>query len=138
MKAKIQLFSAFTIACLTSGCIVPAPYYSRPVGYGAPVEAYPAYPDEIYVPEVIIVEGGVRHDRYFYQLHPEYYRRDRLRYPERFAHMPPPRHEAVVRGPVPAVHAVAGRPTGSVAPQATPSKDSKDKKKKHNDDDHDR
>ena len=54
------------------------------------MEAVPAPAEEIYVPDVIIVEGGVRHDRFFYQRHPEYYRRDRLRYPERFAHMPPP------------------------------------------------
>jgi len=104
MKSKIQLFAVFAGACLTSGCIVPAPYYDRPVGYGRPAEydrpveygrpvayAAPLPPEEIILPEVIIVEGGVRHDRCFYQRHPEYYRRDQLRYPERFAHRPTPR-----------------------------------------------
>jgi len=105
MNAKIQFFAASAIACLTTGCIVPAPYpydrgpveygrpvYGRPV-YAAPVEVVPGPAEEIYVPDVIIVEGGVRHDRFFYQRHPEYYRRDQVRYPERFAHMPPHRRE---------------------------------------------
>ena len=92
MNAKIQILAASAIACLVSGCIIPDPYYSRPVHYGRPVEYdQPVYAEEIYVPDMIIVEGGVRHDRYFYQRHPEFYHRDRLRYPDRFAHMPPPR-----------------------------------------------
>jgi len=101
MKSKIQLFAVFAGACLTSGCIVPAPYHARPVRYGRPVEcgrpvayAAPLLPEEIILPEVIIVENGVRHDRCFYQRHPEYYRRDQQRYPERFAHRSAPRRGA--------------------------------------------
>ena len=101
MNTKIQILAASAIACFTSGCIIaPYPNESGPVEYGRPAYGAPAYgrpveyvpADEIYVPEIVIVEGGVRHDRYFYQRHPEYYRRDQMRYPERFAHMPPPRN----------------------------------------------
>jgi len=110
MNVKIHFLAASAIACLTSGCIMPSPYpyYEGPVEYGRPVYGAPRPAEAIYVPDVIIEEGGVRHDRYFYQRHPEFYRRDQMRYPERFSHRPPSRYE-----------------------------DPRAKKKKHDDKDHD-
>jgi len=100
MIHKLLLMLAITGAFLTTGCIVD-PYYTQP--YRPRVVEAPVYPGpgpvveyggpEYVVPDFVIVEGGVRHDRYFYQRHPEYYSRDRQRYPDRFAHLPPPRHD---------------------------------------------
>ncbi|MDD5349856.1 MAG: hypothetical protein PHQ12_06560 [Chthoniobacteraceae bacterium] len=95
MNTKLPLFLAVAGACLTTGCVVD-PYYYPPrpavgVAVADPYDAPPGPVVEYAVPEVIIVEGGVRHDRFFYQRHPEFYWRDRQRYPARFAHLPPPR-----------------------------------------------
>jgi len=142
MKAKIQLLAALTIAWLTSGCILPAPYDDRPV-YGGSVEYGAPMPSEgIFVPDVIIVERGVRHDRYFYERHPEYYRRDRMRYPERFAHRPPSYHgqgeyHGHIQQPPPAIFGRPGVLPNGIKAHHEDSKD-KDKKKKHHDDDHNR
>ncbi|MEI8234516.1 MAG: hypothetical protein WCH57_07485 [Verrucomicrobiota bacterium] len=94
MKPKFQLFLAIIAAILTTGCIVD-PYYYPPRGpvVEAPYYPPPGPPVEYMEPEVVIVEGGVRHDRFFYERHPEFYWRDRERYPGRFAHLPPPRRE---------------------------------------------
>ena len=43
---------------------------------------------EVFVPDVLIVEGMVQHDYFFYRSHPEIYHLDRVHYPERFAHGP--------------------------------------------------
>ena len=83
MKTKIRVVSAFAITCLFSGCVDPGFFYVGDSEYYAPE-------DEYYAPRVVIVEDGIRHDRYFYQRHPECYNRDRMRYPSRFG---PPRPE---------------------------------------------
>ena len=144
MNAKIPIFAASAIACLTSGCIVPAPYY-EPVAYGRPVAVVPG--DEIILPSVLIVEHGVRHDRAFYRRHPEYYRRDRMRYPDLFVAAPhhdhdryrgpvaPAYHAPVYHGPAAASQVVVVRPgaPGEQRPEDPKAK----KKKKHDDKDHD-
>ncbi|MEI6350636.1 MAG: hypothetical protein WCP06_05970 [Verrucomicrobiota bacterium] len=155
MKAKIQLASALTIACLASGCVVPGPYYAGPIEggpieYGAPVEVVPEYPGEIVVPEVVIIENGVRHDRYFYERHPEYYHRDRMRYPARFAprysdhhnhdrdrysghsDQRPSGHDRNWGS-----HAVVERPSEPTRSSHAPAEDAKAKKKHHGDSDRD-
>lgn len=138
MKTKIQLFAVVAVASITSGCVLPAPYYDSPVEYGAPVPY-----NEIIVPEVVIVEHGVRHDRYFYQRHPEFYHRDRMRYPERFHHMPPPPpryvHSEYRSHAAPVPKFAPGRPDDRHDDKRHDDKkheDSKSKKKKHHDDDH--
>lgn len=159
MTMKIQFLAASAIACLTSGCVLPDPYYSDPVAYGRPVAVAPGYREEIILPGVLIVEHGVRHDRDFYRRHPEYYRRDRMRYPHLFrseshherdyrapvypAAVAPSRRAPVVvapvyRGSVAAPYAVA-RPNGPGAPgdQYPPKNDAKDKKKHRKDKDRD-
>ena len=102
MIHKLLLLLAISGAFLTTGCIVDPAYYPQPYRPRV-VEAPAVYPGpgpvveyggpEYVVPNFVIVEGGVRHDSYFYQRHPEYYRRDRERYPDRFAHLPPPRRD---------------------------------------------
>jgi len=82
MRINIQFILALAGACLTTGCVVPGAY--RDYVEVAPQQRLVDPPVEYVVPRVVIVENGVRHDRYYYQRHPEYYRRDQLRYPERF------------------------------------------------------
>ena len=149
MNIQIKFLAASAIACFTSGCVLPPPYFSEPVDYGRPVAVVPG--EEIILPSVIIVEHGVRHDRAFYRRHPEYYRRDRMRHPELFrpeyhhdrapvapAYRAPVVVAPVYHGPVTAPHAAA-RPNvpGNHADQYPPKNDSKAKKKKHDDKDRD-
>lgn len=82
---KVQLIVALIGVALSSGCVLaPAPYsYSDGVAVeGVVVDSAP--PVDIYEPSVIIVENGIRHDRYYYQRHPDVYRYDMRRYPDRF------------------------------------------------------
>jgi len=146
MNAKIQILAASAIACLTSGCVIPAPYYSEPVTYGRPVAVVPE--EEIILPSVIIVEHGVRHDRAFYRRYPEYYRRDRMRHPELFRPEYPHGHAPVYHesyhapvvvapvyhGSVPPPHVVVVHPE---EPGEHHPNDPKAKKKKHDDKDKD-
>jgi hypothetical protein len=87
---KFQLTLALTGALLSSGCVLaPSPYpYAEETVYAPGRTVIAPEPVEIYEPRVIIVENGIRHDRYYYQCHPEFYHRDRIRYPERFRHDP--------------------------------------------------
>lgn len=92
MRSHISLVAALAGACLSAGCVIePLPPPPGPVYRGGYVEAPVLPPSEIIVPEVVIIEGGVRHDRYYYMHHPDVYRRDRMRYPGRFGPPPPPR-----------------------------------------------
>lgn len=86
---KIKIIAALACSMLTSGCVITAVDY--PYNDGA-VVVVPSAPVEIYEPSVIIVENGIRHDRYYYQRYPDAYRRDYYRYPDRFRHLPPPRY----------------------------------------------
>jgi len=146
MKTKLQLVLAITGACLTTGCIVDPSYYPpRARVVEDPYYPPPGPPVEYVVPELIVVEHGVRHDHFFYERHPEFYWRDRQRYPDRFVHLPPPRRPLpppqAYRGPSrgPAPTAIQGRPSSNpqAVPQQPPSQDSHKKKKDH-DRDHDR
>lgn len=95
---KIQALIALAGAALAAGCVVaPAPY----AYYEDGVAVAPAGPAVIYEPSVVIVERGVIHNRAFYLRHPEVYRRDRLRYPERFRPIPPPPRRPVYMRPAP-------------------------------------
>ena len=80
---------AFAILGL-QGCAVRVGAYRFSMGENIQANLYIADntppPTEIFDPEVIIVENGIRHDHFFYQRHPEFYHRDRILYPERFAH----------------------------------------------------
>ncbi|MEI6562528.1 MAG: hypothetical protein WCO68_10685 [Verrucomicrobiota bacterium] len=154
MNIKIQFLAASAIACFTSGCVLPPPYYSERVDYGRPVAIVPD--EEIILPRVIIVEHGVRHDRAFYRRHPEYYHRDRMRHPELFRpeyhHDRAPVYRApvapsyrapivvapVYHGPVAAPHAAA-RPNGPADqhpndPKAKKKHDDKNRDDKDHDD----
>jgi hypothetical protein len=93
MRSRLSLIAALTGACLSTGCVIAPlpPPPNGPIYRGGYVETAPLPPDDIFVPDVIIIEGGIRHDRYFYQRHPEIYRRDRMMYPNRFRVTPPPR-----------------------------------------------
>lgn len=91
MQSHISLVAAVAGACLSAGCVIqPLPgvvYPPGPVYRGGYVEAapLPPGPEEIIVPDVVIIEGGIVHDRIFYMHHPDIYRRDRMMHPERFA-----------------------------------------------------
>jgi hypothetical protein len=138
MRSKIQLLAALTGACLSTGC-VPYAYPPAPPYYDAPVAVEPLPPDEIIVPDVVIIENGVRHDRFFYLHHPEFYRRDRLRYPERFGPRP-----GYYRGPARPEYRGPARPdyrgAAAVRPDQRPGgpnqarPDDPKAKKKHPDD----
>jgi len=93
MKNKVQLAVVLIGTCLMSGCIVPEPYPHH--HYGGP--GYYGPEDSVYVePDVIVVENGVRHDRFFYERHPDFYHRDQMRYPERFARRSHSPHRDIV------------------------------------------
>lgn len=141
---KVQLIAALTVATLSSGCVFAPVFYPAPRG----VVVVPEEPVEIYEPNVIIVENGIRHDRYFYQRHPDIYRMDMRRYPGRFHRGPygptyMPRPEPRFHGPVgPAPRhgdvryvAPSFQPGRPVQPPQHDDKRSK-KKKHHDDDDH--
>lgn len=121
MKTLISLSTITLVALFTQGCAFTVGPYR--IGVGENIQANliihneppPPPPEEVFIPEMIIIENGVRHDRYFYERHPEHYHRDRMRYPERFV-----------------------RPDGCYRdPNHLEARDSKDKKKKKHDD-HDR
>ena len=88
---KVQLIVALTGAALSAGCVLPSAPYPYANGVAVPAQGVvvdEAPPVEFYEPSVIIVENGIPHDRYYYQRHPDVYRFDMRRYPERFNHGP--------------------------------------------------
>lgn len=83
MIKKLSLFAGLVTLSLLAGCTVaPIMNYEGPGAYISPMVTLPQ--QDLFVPEVVIVERGVRHGHAYYSRHPEAYRRDRQLYPQRF------------------------------------------------------
>ena len=132
LKNKMLRGATIAVASLAlQGCAVYIGDYRFGIGQDVQVNFHladpsPPPPYEPFIePEVVIVEYGVRHDAVFYRQHPEYYHRDRVRYPEHFKQYHSPR-------PYPA----PSHP-GTPYPRRHEDPKSKDKHHDENENDHD-